>query len=45
MGGVQTAYTLFKSAGITSKWLDALLGVGQTEGKEELSAMGKGDEE
>ena len=45
VGGVQTAYTLFKSAGITSKWLDALLGGGQTEGKEELSAMGKGDEE
>lgn len=31
-GGVQAAYTLFKSVGITSKWLDALLGV--TVGKE-----------
>ena len=27
VGGVQAAYTLFKSVGITSKWLDALLGV------------------
>lgn len=27
VGGVQAAYTLFKSMGITSKWLDALLGV------------------
>lgn len=27
VGGVQAAYTLFKSAGITSKCLDALLGV------------------
>ena len=27
VGGVQTAYTLFKGVGVTSKWLDALLGV------------------
>lgn len=27
VGGVQAAYTLFKSVGITSKWLDALLSV------------------
>lgn len=27
VGEVQAAYTLFKSVGITSKWLDALLGV------------------
>ena len=27
VGGVQTAYTAFKSVGVTSKWLDALLGV------------------
>lgn len=27
VGGVQAAYTLFKAVGITSKWLDALLGV------------------
>lgn len=27
VGGVQAAYTLFKSVGFTSKWLDALLGV------------------
>ena len=27
VGGVQAAYTLFKGVGITSKWLDALLGV------------------
>ena len=34
VGGVQAAYTLFKSVGITSKWLDALLGV--TVGKKEV---------
>ena len=28
VGGVQSAYTLFKGVGFTSKWLDALLGVG-----------------
>lgn len=28
VGGVQAAYTLFKGVGVTSKWLDALLGVG-----------------
>lgn len=33
VGGVQAAYTLFKSVGITSKWLDALLGV-TVDGKE-----------
>lgn len=27
VGGVQAAYTLFKSVGFTIKWLDALLGV------------------
>lgn len=27
VGGVQAAYTLFKGVGVTSKWLDALLGV------------------
>lgn len=27
VGGVQAAYTLFKSVDFTSKWLDALLGV------------------
>lgn len=27
VGGIQAAYTLFKGVGITSKWLDALLGV------------------
>lgn len=28
VGGVQAAYTLFKAIGVTSKWLDALLGIG-----------------
>lgn len=28
VGGVQTAYAAFKSVGITSKWLDALLNLG-----------------
>lgn len=28
VGGVQTAYTLFRGVGVTSKWLDALLAVG-----------------
>lgn len=27
VGSVQATYTLFKSVGFTSKWLDALLGV------------------
>lgn len=31
VGGIQAAYTLFKGVGITSKWLDALLGVGSPE--------------
>ena len=31
IGGVQTAYTLFRGVGITSKWLDALLAVGSAE--------------
>lgn len=31
IGGVQTAYTLFRGVGITSKWLDALLAVGSGE--------------
>lgn len=29
VGGVQLTYTAFKSVGITSKWLDALLNVGK----------------
>ena len=29
VGGVQVAYAAFKSVGITSKWLDALLALGQ----------------
>jgi hypothetical protein len=33
IGGVQTAYTLFKSVGVTSKWLDALLAVGAKDGE------------
>ena len=28
IGGVQSAYTLFKGVGFTSKWLDALLALG-----------------
>lgn len=32
IGGVQTAYTLFKGVGITSKWLDALLALGDLGG-------------
>lgn len=28
IGGTQTAYTLFKSVGITSGWLDALMEIG-----------------
>lgn len=35
IGGVQTAYTLFKGVGITSKWLDALLALGNVGGKDE----------
>ena len=31
VGGVQAAYTLFKGVGITSKWLDALLSVGNVK--------------
>lgn len=31
VGGVQAAYTLFKGVGITSKWLDALLAVGNVK--------------
>ncbi len=31
VGGVQAAYTLFKGVGFTSKWLDALLGVGNVK--------------
>lgn len=27
VGGVQLAYTLFKSVGVTNRWLDALLAV------------------
>lgn len=34
VGGVQTAYTAFKSVGVTSKWLDALLAV-NVGGKDE----------
>lgn len=33
VGGVQTAYTLFKGVGITSKWLDALLALGDLDAK------------
>ena len=29
IGGVQVAYAAFKSVGITDKWLDALLALGQ----------------
>ena len=35
IGGVQTAYTLFKGVGITSKWLDALLALGNVGGEDE----------
>lgn len=28
VGGVQTAYAAFKSVGVTSRWLDALLNLG-----------------
>lgn len=31
VGGVQAAYTLFKGVGITSKWLDALLALGDVK--------------
>jgi len=31
-GGMEIAYNLFKKAGITSAWLDALLGVGSDTG-------------
>lgn len=34
IGGVQTAYTLFKGVGITSKWLDALLALGSVGGED-----------
>lgn len=33
VGGTQAAYTLFKSVGITSKWLDALLAVDVRKGE------------
>ena len=33
VGGTQTAYALFKQVGVTSKWLDALLAIGDTSGK------------
>ena len=29
VGGVQVAYAAFKSVGITDKWLDALLALGE----------------
>ena len=29
VGGVQVAYAAFRSVGITDKWLDALLALGQ----------------
>lgn len=32
IGGVQIAYSAFKSVGITSEWLDALEGVGVKDG-------------
>ena len=28
VGGVQTAYTAFKSVGVTNEWLEALKGIG-----------------
>lgn len=34
VGGVQTAYTLFKGVGVTSKWLDALLALGNVGGED-----------
>lgn len=35
VGGVQVAYAAFKSVGITDKWLDALLALGDVDGGEE----------
>lgn len=32
VGGVQVAYAAFKSVGITDKWLDALLALGEVKG-------------
>lgn len=31
IGGVQTAYALFKSVGVTCKWLDALENIGSKD--------------
>lgn len=31
VGGVQAAYTLFKGVGVTNKWLDALLAIGNVK--------------
>lgn len=36
IGGVQTAYTAFKSVGVTCGWLDALLNVGNTASEEKV---------
>lgn len=35
VGGVQVAYSAFKSVGVTSKWLDALLSLGSSDPKHE----------
>ncbi|WP_432291356.1 hypothetical protein [Olsenella uli] len=37
VGGVQVAYAAFKSVGITDKWLDALLALGQLPKEEKMS--------
>jgi hypothetical protein len=34
VGGIQTAYTAFKAVGITNKWLDALLEIGNVSAAE-----------
>lgn len=34
-GGVQAAYTIFKSVGVTNRWLEALLQVDLPKGKQD----------
>lgn len=35
VGGVQVTYSAFKSVGVTDRWLDALLALGDVEGGDE----------
>ena len=39
IGGVQTAYAAFKSVGITSTWLDALLNIGRVDKEDDTNEV------